>query len=281
MRDRQEVAMKTLISALWLVTSLAAGAAWAQPYTPNQAGVTMGHWHLNSRDIEANKKIFVGMGGSASEAGGLQRVTFPGVVVILNLPAGAAPPAGPTDGSVVNHVGFVVQNVQDSVAKWKAAGVPVSPGNNGRLDQAYVNTPDGLRIEILEDKTQSVPIRHEHVHFFLPETAIAQSQDWYAKIFGAKPGTRNNGPVADIPGVQLRYNKADKPMVTTKGRVLDHIGFDVKDLQGFIKKLETAGIKLDRPYTKNEQTGAALAFITDPWGTYIELNERPNAVYLP
>jgi catechol 2,3-dioxygenase-like lactoylglutathione lyase family enzyme/extradiol dioxygenase family protein len=281
MRDRQEVAMKTLISALWLVTSLAVGAAWAQPYTPNQAGVTMGHWHLNSRDVEANKKIFVGMGGTASEAGGLQRVTFPGVVVILNLPAGAAPPIGPTDGSVVNHVGFVVQNVQASVAKWKAAGVPVSPGNNNRLDQAYVNTPDGLRIEILEDKTQSVPIRHEHVHFFLPETAIGQSQDWYAKIFGAKPGTRNNGPVADIPGVQLRYNKADKPMVTTKGRVLDHIGFDVKDLQGFIKKLETAGIKLDRPYTKNEQTGAALAFITDPWGTYIELNERPNAVYLP
>jgi catechol 2,3-dioxygenase-like lactoylglutathione lyase family enzyme/extradiol dioxygenase family protein len=281
MRDRQEVAMKTLISALWLVTSLAAGAAWAQPYTPNQAGVTMGHWHLNSRDVEANKKIFVGMGGTASEAGGLQRVTFPGVVVILNLPAGAAPPIGPTDGSVVNHVGFVVQNVQESVAKWKAAGVPVSPGNNNRLDQAYVNTPDGLRIEILEDKTQSVPIRHEHVHFFLPEAAIGQSQDWYAKIFGAKPGTRNNGPVADIPGVQLRYNKADKPMVTTKGRVLDHIGFDVKDLQGFIKKLETAGIKLDRPYTKNEQTGAALAFITDPWGTYIELNERPNAVYLP
>jgi catechol 2,3-dioxygenase-like lactoylglutathione lyase family enzyme/extradiol dioxygenase family protein len=281
MRDRQEVAMKTLISALWLVTSLAVGAAWAQPYTPNQAGVTMGHWHLNSRDVEANKKIFVGMGGTASEAGGLQRVTFPGVVVILNLPAGAAPPIGPTDGSVVNHVGFVVQNVQASVAKWKAAGVPVSPGNNNRLDQAYVNTPDGLRIEILEDKNQSVPIRHEHVHFFLPEAAIGQSQDWYAKIFGAKPGTRNNGPVADIPGVQLRYNKADKPMVTTKGRVLDHIGFDVKDLQGFIKKLETAGIKLDRPYTKNEQTGAALAFITDPWGTYIELNERPNAVYLP
>jgi hypothetical protein len=68
--------------------------------------------------------------------------------------------------------------------------------------------------------------------------------------------------------------------VTTKGRVLDHIGFDVTDLQGFIKKLEAAGIKLDRPYTKTEN-GGALAFITDPWGTYIELNERPNPVYLP
>ena len=65
-----------------------------------------------------------------------------------------------------------------------------------------------------------------------------------------------------------------------KGRVLDHIGFDVKDLQAFIKMLEANGIKLDRPYTKNEQTGAALAFMTDPWGTYIELNERPNPAYI-
>ncbi len=219
--------MKKLISALWLASSLTAGAAWAQPYAPNEAGVTMGHWHLNSRDVEANKKIFLGMGGAEGGPGPLQRVTFPGVVVILNQQAGAPPATGGTIGSVVNHVGFIVQNVQESVAKWKAAGVPVEPGNNGRLDQAYVTTPDGLRIEILENKNQNVPIRHEHVHFFLPEAAIAQSQAWY------------------------------------------------------IKKLEANGVKLDRPYSKNEQSGVALAFITDPWGTYIELNERPKPVYLP
>ena len=274
--------MRRLISALWLISSLIAGAAWAQPYAPNEAGVTMGHWHLNSRDVEANKKIFLAMGGTDGGPGRLQRVIFPGVVVNLNLGAADAPPAtGGTVGSVVNHVGFIVQNVQESVAKWKAAGVPVQPGNNGRLDQAYVVTPDGLRIEILENKNQNVPIRHEHVHFFLPQAAITESQAWYAKIFGAKTSLRNNAPLDDIPGVQLRFNKADMAQSPTKGRVLDHIGFDVTDLQGFIKKLEANGIKLDRPYTKNEQSGVALAFITDPWGTYIELNERPKPVYLP
>jgi hypothetical protein len=115
MRDRQEVAMKTLISALWLVTSLAAGTAWAQPYAPNQAGVTMGHWHLNSRDVEANKKIFAGMGGTAIRAGDFDIVRFPGVVVMLHLRPGAAPSTGGTDRTVVNHVGFIVQNVQESV----------------------------------------------------------------------------------------------------------------------------------------------------------------------
>ena len=55
--------MTKLIAALWLVFNLAAAAAWAQPFPFNEAGVTMGHWHLNSSDVEANKKIFVGMGG--------------------------------------------------------------------------------------------------------------------------------------------------------------------------------------------------------------------------
>jgi catechol 2,3-dioxygenase-like lactoylglutathione lyase family enzyme len=266
--------MIRLIATLGFLASLAVGPASAQPYPFNEAGVTMGHLHLNSNDVEASKKIFVGMGGIAMKPGDFDIVQFPGVIVNLHLRPGNPPSTGPTEGTVVNHVGFIVQNVQESIARWKAAGVPVQPGSNGRLDQAYVYTPDGLRIEILEDKTQSVPIRHEHVHFYLPEAAIAQSQAWYAKIFGAKAGVRNNAPVADVPGVQLRFTKADKTMVTTKGRILDHIGFDVKDLQAFIKTLEAQGIKLDRPYTKNEKTGDALAFITDPWGVYIEMNER-------
>ncbi len=69
--------------------------------------------------------------------------------------------------------------------------------------------------------------------------------------------------------------KPTTPTVTTKGRSLDHIGFDVKDLEAFMKKLEAAGVKVDRPYTK-VTNGAAFAFIYDPWGTYIELFERPN-----
>jgi hypothetical protein len=123
---------------------------------------------------------------------------------------------------VVNHVGFVVQNVQEtaladltlhpsktrlvderkdgSVAKWKAAGVPVLPGNCNRLDQTCVETADGLRIEILENKSQNYPIQHEHVHFFLPEVAIPLSQAWYGKVFGAKASRRDNAPVADVPG---------------------------------------------------------------------------------
>jgi hypothetical protein len=172
--------MKAFITALWLASNLAAGAAVAQTMPPNDAGVTMGHLHLNSADIEANKKIFVGMGGTAIKMEGapLQYVRFPGAIVILNLPGRAPPSSGPSEGTVINHVGFLVPNVQDAVAKWKAAGVAVLPGNNGRLDQAYVATADGLRIEILEDKNQTAPIVFHHVHFFVPAAAIPDIQAW-------------------------------------------------------------------------------------------------------
>jgi len=253
------------------------GTAAAQPFPLSAAGVTNGHWHLNSKDAAANEKILLAMGGKTFQMGARRRVNFPGVMVILDSAPGTPPPTAGTVGSVVDHIGFSVQNVQKQVAEWKAAGVPVAPSNTGRLDQAYVNTPDGLKIEIFENKNQSMPIQSEHIHFFMPDQDIAQSQAWYAKIFGAKPGVSNNAPVADIPGAQLRYRKVDKALAPTKGRVLDHLGFDVKDLKAFIKMLEANNIKLDRPYSVTND-GIGLIFITDPWGTYIEVNERPGQI---
>jgi catechol 2,3-dioxygenase-like lactoylglutathione lyase family enzyme/extradiol dioxygenase family protein len=268
--------MKTIaFPVLLLASTFAAGSASAQPFPFNEAGVTNGHFHLNSKDVAANEKIFVGMGGKILKIDARHRVLFPGVMVILDAAPGTPPPTGGSQGSVVNHIGFIVNNVEARVAEWKAAGVPVEPGNNGTFDrQAYVNTPDGLRIEILQDKDQAMPIRSEHAHFFLPEADIAKSQAWYGKIFGAKAGVRNNAPIADVPGLQLRFNKAEKAQIPTKGRVLDHLGFDVKDLKAFIKtNLEANNVKLDRPYSVNP-AGVGIAFVTDPFGTYIEINER-------
>jgi catechol 2,3-dioxygenase-like lactoylglutathione lyase family enzyme len=267
--------MRALIAALCLVVSLPAGAALAQPYPPNEAGVTMGHWHLNSRDIEANKKLFVALGGIAAKPGDFEIVKFPGVVVFLHLRPGVPAPTGGTEGSVINHVGFLVPDVAAAVAKWKAAGVDVMPGSNGRTDQAWIMTGDGLKVEILEDKAQTVPIRHHHVHFYVPEEAIPEMQAWYAKHFGAIPGMRGRNQAADIPGANLSFTKSATPTVPTAGRTLDHIGFDVKDLTGFARQLETEGIKLDQPII-NQPNGSKLTFIHDLWGTRIELNERPG-----
>src|SRR5437870_4368631 len=189
MRLDREASVKTnVFVALLFASTLTAGTAAAQPAPFNQIGVTMGHWHIASKDVEANKKLFLAMGGKLYMPGGNPLIMFPGLYINLNL--GTEKGDGGTQGSVVNHVGFIVNNVQARVAQWKAAGVTVLPGNNNRLDQAFVETPDGVRIEILEDKTQTTPIRNEHVHLSLPEAEIPKAQAWYAKTFGGKAGTR-------------------------------------------------------------------------------------------
>ena len=51
----------------------------------------------------------------------------------------------------------------------------------------------------------------------------------------------------------------------------------MKDLQAFVKKIQAEGIKLDEPVRKNEASGVVLTYITDPWGTRIELVQRPTS----
>jgi hypothetical protein len=51
------------------------------------------------------------------------------------------------------------------------------------------------------------------------------------------------------------------------------VGFEVKDLEALCKKLEAAGVTFDRPYAPVPALGIAVAFFTDPFGTYVELTE--------
>jgi len=268
-----------IFGALALLAMLPTTTAWAQLADPGNVGVAMGHVHLAVQDIEATKKFWIAVGGTpASKLGANEVVKFPGVLILIR--KAMDPPAG-TVGSVVNHIGFLVPNVAATRAKWQAAGLMMEPPNPANAKQIYVHTPDDLvRIEILEDAMQTEPIKFHHVHFFVADSggtnSVLAMQAWYAKTFGAKPGKRGQFEAADLPGVNLTFAKSDTPTVGTKGRALDHIGFEIKDLQAFCKKAEAAGIKLDMPYTPRPDLGIALAFITDPWGTYIELNEGLN-----
>jgi catechol 2,3-dioxygenase-like lactoylglutathione lyase family enzyme len=251
----------------WLVGAalLSCLPAFAQLEAPNAAGVSMGHMHLTVRDMDANKNFFVLMGGTPVTNGPLQLIQFPGMYVMLRK---GEPTAGSV-GSTVNHFGFQVRDMNDWLPKWKAAGLKMEPMT--RPSQVFLLTPDEIRIEVLEDKTLKASIAGHHIHFATQD--IPGMQAWYAKTFGAKPGKRGQIEAADLPGINLSFSAIDTAPVPTKGRALDHIGFEVKDLPAFISKLEASGIKMDRPYTKIPNSSAAIAFLTDPWGTYIELTE--------
>jgi len=68
--------MTRLMVALWLVLGSRPERPGANA-SAQRSGRDHGHWHLNSRDVEANKKIFVAMGGTPVKAGPLEAVRFP------------------------------------------------------------------------------------------------------------------------------------------------------------------------------------------------------------
>jgi hypothetical protein len=62
------------------------------------------------------------------------------------------------------------------------------------------------------------------------------------------------------------------------GRVIDHVGFEVRNLEDFCKKLEAKGIKLSKPVHREASLGnVSSATVVDPWGTVIELTEGMEA----
>jgi len=255
--------MRTLTSAIFLLALVS--TAFSQLPAPNAAGVSMGHYHLNVRDPEAHRAFWTTLGGTPVKLGDMDVIKFPGVLVLFK----KAEPTGGTEGSVIGHIGFRVKDLHASLDKWRAAGLKILPGASAR--QAFVIAPDDVRIEITEDPALPVPIANHHIHFYTG--SVDDTKAWYVKMFGAKPGMRGPFQAADLPGVNLTFSLAPGAVAPTKGRALDHIGFEVKDLAEFCKKMEAAGVKFDLPYKNIPSLGLSIAFLTDPWGTNIELTE--------
>jgi catechol 2,3-dioxygenase-like lactoylglutathione lyase family enzyme len=265
--------MRRHLAVLSLAVLWSLGASWAQLVAPNQAGVSMGHVHLNVQDIEAQKKFWIALGATPTKLGTIDVMKFPDGLIFLR----KTEPTGGSVGSVVNHVGFMVRNAQESLAKWKAAGLNTEPGR--RPDYGYVHAPDDLKIEINEDPSLTIPIAMHHIHFYAAKDSMSGIEGWYVKMFDAttvKTLDSHDSQIFDMPGVDMRVSESPTATVPTKGRVLDHIGFEVKNLKAFCKKLEAKGVKFDAPYRKQRALGISNAFLTDPWGTYIELTEGLN-----
>lgn len=266
-----------------LFVSVPASTASAQLLVAKDAAIVYGHHHLNVTSVEEHKTFWVDtLGGTATKAGTFDVIKIPNVLIFLS----ARARSGPTKGSSLDHIGFSVPNLRQVVDKVKANGyrmvtaeeVPtgvtvtddIAARGNGI---AYVLGPDGVKVELLQANGQTAPVMHHHIHLFGEQPS--EMRGWYMKVFGAtERQTQTSGILgADLPGGGLNFSQSSGPVVPTRGRALDHIGFEVRNLEEFCKKLEAQGIKINVPYRDVPALKITLAFITDPWGTYIELNE--------
>ncbi len=264
-----------------------AAFVFAQLPAPNGAGVTPGHLHFVVPDADVMTKAWVDMFGAVpTKSGTLTPLKIPGIYVIVSGARGgrngepAPKPAG-TKGSVVDHIGIEVKDYDALKAKAMAAGMPwqeVTPGT-----QAFLTMPDDVIIEVMGNKDLKTPVQFHHIHMAVASAdAAKEAQAWYMKEFGATAGTRRNLPsaiftVGEVDFLPARGGRDGAPPAApagTKGRALDHIGFDVADEDAAFKKFADDGVMVNMAARDmTQQIGLKIGFVTDPYGAYIEVTQ--------
>jgi catechol 2,3-dioxygenase-like lactoylglutathione lyase family enzyme len=250
-----------------------ASSASAQLAPPNGAGISMGHVHLNVANVEVQRKLWVEHFGAVPlQREGLPGVKLPGMLILFNHQA----PTGSSVGTVLDHFGLKIHNLSEALQRWRAAGYQVErefTGTEG-FPNAYLRGPDDIKVELQQDTALPVHAIGYHLHYVVGVGNDLKLRDWYAETFSLVSRKRGDHDTADVPGMNLTFttNKVP-PTVPTKGRAVDHVGFEVQNLAAFCKRLEARGVKLDVPYKKLADRGLAVAFLTDPFGVTIELTE--------
>ena len=263
-----------------------------------EAPVIVGHYHLNVTSVAEHKKFWVEtLGGTAMKVGSEDVVKFPDIYLLLRVQK----PTGPTRGTALDHIGFAVPDVPALTTKVVAAGYQLTTGREPAPGQtaaaaagtaapygrfAYLLGPDGAKVELVTSAEKDAPpIKHHHVHFINKQ--YLEMCEWYKKAFDAPCGRSQTDffQGGDLPGVGYSLNffrwEGDQGIThaPTKGRVYDHVGFEVKNLEEFCRKLEAKGIALTTPYRKAPgMNNIGTATITDPWGVSIELTEGLRSI---
>ena len=129
-------------------------------------------------------------------------------------------------------------------------------------------TPENERIELFDDTSVNLDftrddgaadavaqrhnepldgsIRAHHLHLYLVDDAVEEAQAWYAATFGGTPGIRWQYDAVDLPGINFNFSyNPDAGGAPTKGRMLDHIGLEVENLERFCRELEGRGVTFD------------------------------------
>ena len=234
---------------------------------PDGPSVTAGHIHLNSADPDAAIGFWRDViGASTVSSDSMKGVGMSGATIFFAQKAAS----GPSAGSAIDHLAVRVADLQPFI---KNLAKTTYKSTNPQADKSrlMIDGPDGVLIEMIEDSSMYTSVEFSHIHLY--STKPQEMQAWYAGNFGGRLGTGENADSVQIPGATLTFTRGDSP-VPTAGRAVDHLGFEVKNIDSLRKKLSENGARIDTPAHADPGTKAMIAFVTDPWGTSIELIER-------
>ena len=299
----------SLAAAMMLLPGVnpkAGGLEQAKPQetTPAVAPAHFHHLHLNATDPAAAINFYTSkFDCEKGRFAGLLDAVWAQKSWMLFAKASSPPPWELT--SAIWHFGWGAEDMKAAYQKQLDSGTkfftPLTDisdigggpaGATGRFFYAYVEGPDHALIEL----NTAGHHRFGHLHMFSEDPVAAG--EWYTKYFGAvrRGATRETRIYRDVPigpsasltmdNVNMiiypiaysrkaypEHWKNQKEMSSTKGRVVDHVGFSVGNLAESLEKLRKDGVKVTDEIKSVAGGKIKYAFIEGPDKIRIELVE--------
>lgn len=266
--------MKRLLVTLLLVTRAIAVTAQLPP--PNAAGASAGHHIFRVKDVDVANRFWTTLGGEPAALANIKLMKIPGVLLFVSGPRGNAPATTlpGNHGTTVEFLTFKVKDLKASLASWKAAGIEPMK----EYKETTLLGPDDIQVRISEDRSITTPLAADGLVMNVANAAEVSA--WYTKWFGAKITRSGKDTIGEIPGARIVFRETTEPIAPMRGHSLGLLGFEVADIEGFVKRYQDAGGKFDGTGTIARAQTANLAVIqlTDPWGTSIEVSQGLAAV---
>ena len=309
---RRTLLVVSLIGVVMLVLGInprAGGFEQAKPQeaTPPPALAHFHHLHLNATDPAAAINFYTSkFDCEKGKFAGLLDGVWAQKSWMLFTKVSAPPPWELT--SAIWHFGWGAEDMKATYQKQLDSGTKFftpltdisdiggrNPGATGLFYYAYVEGPDRALIEL----NTAGHHRFGHLHMFSEDPVSAG--EWYMKHFGATrrgtaPPSREPRYYRDVPigpSMSLTMDnvnmiiypiaysrkaypdhwKTQKEMTSTKGRVVDHVGFSVDNLSETLEKLRKDGVKVTDEIKSVAGGKIKYAFIEGPDKIRIELVE--------
>jgi len=180
------------------------------------------------------------------------------------------------------HVGYIESNVAGELQRLLELDVPLAddsvcptaamgtPCNTGPVQWFYVDMPESARFEIA---TGPGPATRGFGHIHL----VAPDYSFFQKVLGDALQDPNGNPHVDQVNMVAsgRTGVLDTTITyeDTRGAAIDHVGFSTGDLEGTLKRIEQAGIKIEEPISLKPEYGFRSFMVRSTEGIWLEILE--------
>jgi lactoylglutathione lyase len=183
----------------------------------------------------------------------------------------------PSDGSVLDRIGFTVSDVDATVAGVMADGgkvlIPARDVQGLKIRVAFVQDPWGSKVEVLHDPDLPNRLHLIALRASDPEPLFKWMSDTFGGVRDKYQGRFEGLKYGNL---WILIQKSDMDTAPSSGHAIDHLGWGVPNMDQWLTLLKSKGYKItvDPP----RQSGPVkLSYIEGPNGLSVELTDFGSA----